>query len=165
MGRIATSTAGCEGIGRPELALTSVECDRQHAHLALTCCLTRRAVTYPCCTSPDGARQEPTLTHIGGSRGGGQATRVRRRSFSFSRKRSFPVGEPALSFFSLAVSRAQSIYQRHAPVLLTMARGVWELRESFAPSASGRKAQNRFTDFYDFERVRPAICYDLMQQL
>lgn len=38
-----------------------------------------------------------------------------------------------------------------------MARGVWELRESFAPNASGRKAQNRFTDFYDFERVRLAV--------
>ncbi len=25
----------------------------------------------------------------------------------------------------------QDIYSRHAPVLLTMARGVWELRESF----------------------------------
>ena len=35
-----------------------------------------------------------------------------------------------------------------------MARGVWELRESFAPSGPTRKAQNRFTDFYDFERVR-----------
>lgn len=38
-----------------------------------------------------------------------------------------------------------------------MARGVWELRESFAPSSLGRKAQNRFTDFYDFERVRLAV--------
>ena len=63
--------------------------------------------------------------------------------------------ENRLSFFSrLAVARAQAIYQRHAPVLLTMARGVWELRESFAPSGPTRKAQNRFTDFYDFERVR-----------
>lgn len=47
----------------------------------------------------------------------------------------------------------QGIYQRHAPVLLTMARGVWELRESFAPKDVRQKANNRFTDFYDFERV------------
>lgn len=49
----------------------------------------------------------------------------------------------------------QGIYQRHAPVLLTMARGVWELRESFGPKDTSRRgAKNRFGDFYDFERVR-----------
>ncbi|CBJ48308.1 pyruvate dehydrogenase kinase [Ectocarpus siliculosus] len=48
----------------------------------------------------------------------------------------------------------KGIYQRHAPVLLTMARGVWELRESFGPKdASRRGAKNRFGDFYDFERT------------
>ncbi|CAB1102010.1 unnamed protein product [Ectocarpus sp. CCAP 1310/34] len=48
----------------------------------------------------------------------------------------------------------KGIYQRHAPVLLTMARGVWELRESFGPKdASGRGAKNRFGAFYDFERT------------
>ncbi|CAN0468007.1 unnamed protein product [Ectocarpus sp. 12 AP-2014] len=35
-----------------------------------------------------------------------------------------------------------------------MARGVWELRESFGPKdASRRGAKNRFGDFYDFERT------------
>lgn len=47
----------------------------------------------------------------------------------------------------------KGIYQRHAPVLLTMARGVWELRKSFAPRDGSQKLRNRFTDFYDFERV------------
>lgn len=47
----------------------------------------------------------------------------------------------------------KGIYQRHAPVLLTMARGVWELRNSFAPRDGSQKSRNRFTDFYDFERV------------
>lgn len=35
-----------------------------------------------------------------------------------------------------------------------MARGVWELRESFGPKDAVRRAKNRFGDFYDFERVR-----------
>lgn len=38
-------------------------------------------------------------------------------------------------------------------MLLTMARGVWELRESFGPKDANRRAKNRFGDFYDFERV------------
>eukprot|EP00903_Cladosiphon_okamuranus_P005599 g5571.t1 len=47
----------------------------------------------------------------------------------------------------------KGIYQRHAPVLLTMARGVWELRESFGPKDANRRSKNRFGDFYDFERT------------
>jgi len=61
------------------------------------------------------------------------------------------------------VSSSQGIYQRHAPVLLTMARGVWELRESFRPKGAGRRGKNMFGEFYDFERVskkRFVICCD-----
>ncbi|CAM9376401.1 unnamed protein product [Scytosiphon promiscuus] len=48
----------------------------------------------------------------------------------------------------------KGIYQRHAPVLLTMARGVWELRESFSPKDPKRRGNsNRFGDFYDFKRT------------
>ncbi|CAM9392401.1 unnamed protein product [Hapterophycus canaliculatus] len=50
----------------------------------------------------------------------------------------------------------KGIYQRHAPVLLTMARGVWELRESFSPLDAKRRGtnnSNRFGDFYDFKRT------------
>ncbi|CAM9902329.1 unnamed protein product [Ascophyllum nodosum] len=47
----------------------------------------------------------------------------------------------------------KGIYQRHAPVLLTMARGVWELRESFASKDSHKRSRNRFSDFYDLERT------------
>lgn len=53
----------------------------------------------------------------------------------------------------------QGIYQRHAPVLLTMARGVWELRESFSPQDAKRKNSNRFGDFYDFKRVRVVVIF------
>lgn len=56
--------------------------------------------------------------------------------------------------FGFCAFISQGIYQRHAPVLLTMARGVWELRESFGPKESNRRAKHRFGDFYDFERVR-----------
>ncbi|CAM9614740.1 unnamed protein product [Chrysoparadoxa australica] len=38
------------------------------------------------------------------------------------------------------------IYSRHAPVLLTMARGVWELREAF-------KDREGVNEFYDFDRL------------
>ncbi|CAN0187991.1 unnamed protein product, partial [Phaeothamnion confervicola] len=40
----------------------------------------------------------------------------------------------------------QDIYARHAPVLLTMARGVWELRESFKGKGGGQ-------DFSDFDKI------------
>ncbi len=39
-------------------------------------------------------------------------------------------------------------------MLLTMARGVWELRESFRPKDASRRGKNMFGEFYDFERVR-----------
>lgn len=56
-------------------------------------------------------------------------------------------------FVHVSVFFTQGIYQRHAPVLLTMARGVWELRESFALKNGKPKSKSGMMDFYDVERV------------
>ncbi|KAG5183205.1 pyruvate dehydrogenase kinase [Tribonema minus] len=45
------------------------------------------------------------------------------------------------------------IYSRHAPVLLTMARGVWELRESFRASGDKHARDHVRLYFYDFDRL------------
>lgn len=38
-------------------------------------------------------------------------------------------------------------------MLLSMARGVWELRESFALRDGNQKGRSGIAEFYDFDRV------------